>query len=106
VHASGKKQRTHFLAVAIFEIFTMCGSPGVVVIISRTRGKEEREREMSLSPFALASRSFRIKIGRVFSLLQMICIIFLALSFVSVFSFSIFSLPFLRGESFVGAVCL
>jgi hypothetical protein len=57
----GKKQRTHFLAVAIFEIFTMrCGSPGVVVIVSRTREQEESER-VSLSPFAIASRSSRIK---------------------------------------------
>ena len=38
----GKNNGHIFLAVAIFEIFTMrCGSPGGVVIVSRTREQEE-----------------------------------------------------------------
>jgi len=56
---------------------------------------------MSLSPFALASRLFQIKIGRVFSLLQMICIIFLALS-LYLFSLSPFFSSFFEGGEFCG----
>lgn len=95
--ASGKKQRTHFLAVAIFEILRCGGSRRCCHHIAHAGKRRERERDVSLSICAriafvsdqnrtrfLSSPDDMYYISRS---LFCICLLFLH-----------FSLPFLKGR--------
>lgn len=97
--ASGKKQRTHFLAVAIFEILRCGGSRRCCHRIAHAGKRREREREMSLSLSICARIAFVSDQNRTRFLSSPDDMYYISRSlFCICFLFLHFSLPFLKGR--------